>query len=166
MNNESIRDLRHNQQDSVAPVPHQNNNQQSYQNVTATRNDVSYFNVLSGQAVQRSLSQTLSTVPKIKNYVRQNSHNRSQSLVDEKVEIKKPNNTGAIKKIPENLKLNGSSLNESFIPSPTSGPYIPISECYSGSPVLLVIKYNFMVMLFCHYESILKFFSQTYHTHH
>lgn len=50
--------------------------------------------------------------------------------------------TGTIKKIPENLKLpeNMNEFIENSKPSPSlstcSGPYIPISECFSGSPVL------------------------------
>lgn len=51
--------------------------------------------------------------------------------------------TGAIKKIPENLKLrsddkiNNNSEEMSMIYR-ASGPYIPLSDCFSGSPVLFV----------------------------
>ena len=51
--------------------------------------------------------------------------------------------TGAIKKIPENLKLrsddkiNNNSEEISLIYR-ASGPYIPLSDCFSGSPVLFV----------------------------
>lgn len=51
---------------------------------------------------------------------------------------------GVVRKIPENLVLNNTPLPEqhSVQPSPAlstaSGPYIPISECYSGSPKFLV----------------------------
>lgn len=53
---------------------------------------------------------------------------------------------GVVRKIPENLVLNNTPLPESqqnsVQPSPAlstaSGPYIPISECYSGSPRFMV----------------------------
>jgi protein daughter of sevenless len=51
--------------------------------------------------------------------------------------------TGAIKKIPENLKLksddkiNNNSA-EQISNYRASGPYIPLSDCFSGSPVLFV----------------------------
>lgn len=54
----------------------------------------------------------------------------------------KPTITGTIRKIPENLKLNEivNELDNAPKPSPSlstsSGPYIPISECFSGSPIL------------------------------
>ncbi|XP_055844998.1 protein daughter of sevenless [Episyrphus balteatus] len=46
---------------------------------------------------------------------------------------------GVVRKIPENLVLSATTLVEGNVePSPalstSSGPYIPISECYSGSP--------------------------------
>lgn len=49
--------------------------------------------------------------------------------------------TGAIKKVPENLKLrtddkiNNNSDEQIYR---ASGPYIPLSDCFSGSPVLFV----------------------------
>lgn len=51
--------------------------------------------------------------------------------------------TGAIKKIPENLKLRSDDKinnNSAEVVSlyRSSGPYIPLSDCYSGSPVLFV----------------------------
>uniref|UniRef100_A0A1B0DLZ2 Uncharacterized protein n=1 Tax=Phlebotomus papatasi TaxID=29031 RepID=A0A1B0DLZ2_PHLPP len=68
-------------------------------------------------------------------------HSRSQSLneVTQRAAVA----TGAVRKIPENLKLTdvSQSLGDCSEPSPSlstcSGPYIPISECFSGSPVLL-----------------------------
>jgi hypothetical protein len=48
------------------------------------------------------------------------------------------------RRIPENLKLNQSVQNDADVsePSPalstSSGPYIPISECFSGSPIIFV----------------------------
>lgn len=59
---------------------------------------------------------------------------------------------GVVRKIPENLVLNNTPLPETqqhnVQPSPAlstaSGPYIPISECYSGSPKFLVRLVNVM----------------------
>ncbi|XP_055686754.1 protein daughter of sevenless [Lutzomyia longipalpis] len=68
-------------------------------------------------------------------------HSRSQSLNE--MTHRAAVATGAVKKIPENLKLTdvSQSLGDCSEPSPSlstcSGPYIPISECFSGSPVLL-----------------------------
>lgn len=51
--------------------------------------------------------------------------------------------TGAIRKIPENLKLrsddkiNNNNAEDTLIYR-ASGPYIPLSDCFSGSPVLFV----------------------------
>ncbi|KAM7359076.1 daughter of sevenless isoform 2-T3 [Cochliomyia hominivorax] len=57
---------------------------------------------------------------------------------------------GVVRKIPENLVLNNTPLPDSqqnsVQPSPAlstaSGPYIPISECYSGSPRFMVDSDN------------------------
>lgn len=51
--------------------------------------------------------------------------------------------TGAIKKIPENLKLRSddkinNNNSEEISIYRASGPYIPLSDCFSGSPVLFV----------------------------
>jgi len=51
--------------------------------------------------------------------------------------------TGAIKKIPENLKLRfddkiNNNGTEDCTSNRASGPYIPLSDCFSGSPVLFV----------------------------
>lgn len=60
------------------------------------------------------------------------SHGRTQSLIERKT-------ASLARKIPENLKLNDSSMNDSE-PSPalstSSGPYIAISECISGNPLI------------------------------
>lgn len=68
---------------------------------------------------------------------------------------------GVVRKIPENLVLNNTPLPESqqhsVQPSPAlstaSGPYIPISECYSGSPKFMVIIFclreQFKIYLYC-----------------
>lgn len=49
--------------------------------------------------------------------------------------------TGAIKKIPENLKLRSDDkINNNHNDYRASGPYIPLSDCFSGSPVLFVSK--------------------------
>lgn len=50
--------------------------------------------------------------------------------------------TGAIRKIPENLKLRSddkiNNNSEETLIYRASGPYIPLSDCFSGSPVLFV----------------------------
>lgn len=61
------------------------------------------------------------------------------------------NANGIRRKTPENLVLNSMPLSEyqDFImeASPalsiSSGPYIPISECFSGSSKFFVYKFNF-----------------------
>lgn len=74
-------------------------------------------------------------------------HQRTQSLDQSGKKI----STGAIKKIPENLKLrpnnsgNDDKLNNNANDTNTSvssGPYIPISECFTGSPVIFVSYFN------------------------
>ncbi|XP_055626931.1 protein daughter of sevenless [Toxorhynchites rutilus septentrionalis] len=70
------------------------------------------------------------------------NHTRTQSLnTDQKFNTSTPANSG--KKIPENLKLGERSVGFESGPeqpspalSNSSGPYIPISECFSGSPML------------------------------
>jgi hypothetical protein len=73
-------------------------------------------------------------------------HQRTQSLD----QTKKRMIAGTVKKIPENLKLR-STVNEDRINnnsndvvspalSSSSGPYIPLNECFSGSPVIFVSK--------------------------
>lgn len=64
------------------------------------------------------------------------NHSRTLSFVD-----RRQTATGSsTRKIPENLRLSDSNF-ETAEPSPAlsscSGPYIPISECFSGSPILL-----------------------------
>lgn len=62
--------------------------------------------------------------------------------------------TGAIKKIPENLKLrsddkiNNNNSEETMYRA--SGPYIPLSDCFSGSPVLFVRFASASFDLFIH----------------
>lgn len=68
--------------------------------------------------------------------------------------------TGAIKKIPENLKLrsddkiNNNHAEEISMMYRASGPYIPLSDCFSGSPVLFVsrekIIFNIKIVNFWH----------------
>ena len=69
-------------------------------------------------------------------------HHRTQSLVDQM-----PRTAGAIKKIPDKLKLRSSNddkinNNTELVSPASSGPYIPISECFSGSPVIFVSSLN------------------------
>lgn len=75
---------------------------------------------------------------------------RPQSLARASIATARP--TGAIKKIPENLKLRSddkinNNNNDDASSYRASGPYIPLSDCFSGSPVLFVrkiIKINFL----------------------
>lgn len=66
------------------------------------------------------------------------SHGRTQSLVERK-SASNAMMTSTSRKIPENLKLNEHFVNDSE-PSPalstSSGPYIAISECISGNPLI------------------------------
>ncbi len=81
-------------------------------------------------------------------------HQRTQSLDHQN---KKNVTTGAIKKIPENLKLRESASNDDRINnnsgeivspplSGSSGPYIPLNECFSGSPVIFVSSFLLLVI--------------------
>ncbi|XP_037931300.1 protein daughter of sevenless [Teleopsis dalmanni] len=73
-----------------------------------------------------------------------------QALVEQESARLVINTNGVVRKIPENLVLNNIPLPESqqnsVQPSPAlstaSGPYIPISECFSGSPKFLVDSNN------------------------
>lgn len=67
---------------------------------------------------------------------------------------------GVVRKIPENLVLSNTPLPESqqsnsVQPSPAlstaSGPYIPISECYSGSPKFMVSGKQLFQFLECNF---------------
>jgi hypothetical protein len=50
--------------------------------------------------------------------------------------------SGAVKKIPENLKLRSDDkINNNHNDYRASGPYIPLSDCFSGSPVLFVSNF-------------------------
>lgn len=69
-------------------------------------------------------------------------HNRSQSLVLN--QAGRPSSSSSLlqRKIPENLDLTEHTMDKHAPePSPalstSSGPYIPISECFSGSPIFL-----------------------------
>lgn len=71
---------------------------------------------------------------------------RPQSLARAAKTVSK--STGTIKKIPENLKLRSDDkINnnnaEELSMYRASGPYIPLSDCFSGSPVLFVSNLEF-----------------------
>lgn len=63
------------------------------------------------------------------------------------------NANGAIKKIPESLELKTDKMNNNMddVVSPAlstcSGPYIPISECFSGSPIIFVSSFIINVQI-------------------
>lgn len=74
------------------------------------------------------------------------NHNRSQSLIEQPTTSASlssssaktvTSSTGITKRIPENLVLSDTAIEGCLEPSPAlstcSGPYIPISECYSGT---------------------------------
>lgn len=70
---------------------------------------------------------------------------RPQSLARASKTVAK--STGTIKKIPENLKLRSDDkINnnnaEELSMYRASGPYIPLSDCFSGSPVLFVSTFE------------------------
>lgn len=69
------------------------------------------------------------------------NHARAQSLNDQSTSRTLISSSGIVKKIPENLVLSNTTVEGSVEPSPalstSSGPYIPISECFSGSPKFL-----------------------------
>lgn len=78
------------------------------------------------------------------NFTTLSSNNESNTYLNTSITSNQNHQTsGATRKIPENLKLQNSPLFEtlSVQPSPSlstcSGPYIPISECFSGTPKYL-----------------------------
>lgn len=102
----------------------QNNDSVNYYNFAAIENEITRI-----QAVDRSQSVL---IPKDQTNGFVSQHIRAHSLVEMKPHI------GSAKKIPENLKLSDCFGLDNSEPSPalstSSGPYIPISECFSGSP--------------------------------
>lgn len=68
-------------------------------------------------------------------------HRPQPALRPTKATILQPTkSSGAIKKIPENLKLRSDDKINNNNDYRASGPYIPLSDCFSGSPVLFVSK--------------------------
>lgn len=109
-----------------------NNNSEAYSNLGA---------------IERSQSLRGKPSSPEKNHVGQAhmvNHMRTQSLNTDCQKLTAAAAGGSGKKIPENLKLNERSTagfeSGTEQPSPalstSSGPYIPISECFSGSPML------------------------------
>lgn len=100
-----------------------------YYNFSAIANEASKI-----QTVERTQSMRLPPPP-IDGIaeLRATQHVRTQSLIAEP----RPTSAGT-RKIPENLNLVENSIESNAEPSPAlstcSGPYIPISECFSGSP--------------------------------
>ena len=83
--------------------------------------------------VERSQSMKLSCANAEDNNTTTHQHIRTQSLIEQRI-------SSSAKKIPDNLNLNPHFVDNSE-PSPalstSSGPYIPISECFTGSPLFL-----------------------------
>jgi hypothetical protein len=70
------------------------------------------------------------------------------SVKEKSIKTAVTKSTGAIKKIPENLKLRfddkiNNNGTENCTLNRASGPYIPLSDCFSGSPVLFVSFFFF-----------------------
>ncbi|XP_037048590.1 protein daughter of sevenless [Bradysia coprophila] len=109
-----------------AGASHQNNDSVNYYNFAAIENEITRI-----QAVERSQSVRIPSTPSEQSNGFP-SHTRAHSLVEMKPTI------GNARKIPENLKLSECHVLDNSEPSPalstSSGPYIPISECFSGSP--------------------------------
>lgn len=111
-----------------------NNNSQGQESILA------YSNL--PPAIPPSSTSTIDRHFKQKTKTDESMHQRTQSL--DQSGIKRI--TGAIKKIPENLKLrstvNDDRLNNNSSDvtntSASSGPYIPICECFTGSPISYV----------------------------
>lgn len=88
--------------------------------------------------IERSNSMRLATDDQM-NKSPLSNHFRTMSLVENRTSAA----LGISRKIPENLNLTEQQFydNTAEPPSPAlstcSGPYIPISECFSGSPLLL-----------------------------
>lgn len=104
---------------------------ENYYNFVAIANDASR-----AQQFERSHSMRTSTNNESisdTNGLPTPNHGRTQSLVERKT------TSTLTRKIPENLKLNDSFAKDAD-PSPSlstsSGPYIAISECISGSPLV------------------------------
>lgn len=101
----------------------QNSDSVNYYNFAAIENEITRI-----QAVERSQSVRIPN-EQSNGFA---SHTRAHSLVEMKPTISN------VKKIPENLKLSTCFVLDDSEPSPalstSSGPYIPISECFSGSP--------------------------------
>lgn len=104
----------------------QNNDSVNYYNLAPIENEITRI-----QAVERSQSVRIPNTPNDQSNGFA-SHIRTHSLVEMKPTI------GNTRKIPENLKLSECYALDNSEPSPalstSSGPYIPISECFSGSP--------------------------------
>lgn len=101
----------------------QNNDSVNYYNFAAIENEITRI-----QAVERSQSVRIPN-EQSNGFA---SHTRAHSLVEMKPTV------ANVKRIPENLKLSTCFVHDDSEPSPalstSSGPYIPISECFSGSP--------------------------------
>lgn len=105
-------------------------------NQMSMRNDYENDNViqqLQNSAINES-DKSYTNLPSI------TDQQRPLPTVRAKATVLKPTKpTGAIKKIPENLKLRSDDkINNNHNDYRASGPYIPLSDCFSGSPVLFV----------------------------
>ncbi|XP_070496474.1 protein daughter of sevenless [Chironomus tepperi] len=112
---------------------------------TLLTNTVSDFS-----AVSNRTNQQFSIVNEYENddFVQNRNNNHNEGInysnllpMESSLKEKSIKSTGAIKKIPENLKLRfddkiNNNGTEDCTLNRASGPYIPLSDCFSGSPVL------------------------------
>ena len=101
-------------------------------NLASIRNDYENDNVI--QQIQQNCEsdKSYTNLPSLAE--QQKPHQSTSTAI-----LQPTKSTGAIKKIPENLKLRSDDrINNNHSDYRASGPYIPLSDCFSGSPVLFV----------------------------
>lgn len=110
---------------------------EDYYNFTAMAYEANKMHMFERSQSMRTTTAECSTLNGNENGVPA-SHGRTQSLVERKT-TSNAMAASASRKIPENLKLNENFVADSE-PSPalstSSGPYIAISECISGNPLI------------------------------
>lgn len=111
-----------------------------YQNENNNHQPKSYYNLLENSPVSGQI---------IKSSTSSSTLSSSTSTLTAQQPQK---STGAIKKIPEKIDLkrddkinnnNGNHADDHLVNYRSSGPYIPLSDCFSGSPVLFVSFENY-----------------------
>lgn len=121
-----------------SPLLPQDSSKSDYYNFVAFANEAMQIQ----NNIERSQSMKLGSTRNNEQTI--SAHLRTQSLVEQQEQQQqqqqKPLAAVPTRKIPENLKLTDNFVDNAE-PSPAlstcSGPYIPISECFSGSPIFL-----------------------------